>query len=211
MTPIPERARPDDARWAAAYLELATDLVLAGARAKVIARLTDLPVTRISQLYRGLRNRVPPPGPVIQGHARFFAISGKHTPEAWPIQSAIFLSCYEHMGRAVEEPAQRGWQFLAAFNAYLSLTEKLHRSDSIKRLDINQAYALLTHSGFLIQTAAAELQRRECPTCFIQYPVTMSDNPGEQRCPVCAINANWVRLAWQSSPARRHKRPRPGK
>lgn len=208
MTPIPERARPDDPRWAVAYLELATGLVIAGARAKIIARLTDIPLPKISQLYRGLRNTAPPPGPVMQGHARFFAIASKYTPEAWSVQSAILLSCYDLMGKAMEEPAQRGWQFLAAFNAYLSLTEKLHRFDSVRRLDINQAYALLTHSGFLTQTSAAELQRRECPNCLIRYPVVTSEDLGIQRCPVCAINDNLTRLAWQSSPSRRGKRPR---
>lgn len=115
------------------------------------------------------------------------------------------------MGKVLEEPAQRGWQFLAAFNAYLSLTEKLHHADAIKRLDINQAYALLTHSGFLTHSGSEELSRQACPRCLISYPIVMSEDLSSQACPVCAINDNLRRLAWQSSPSRRRKRPRPTK
>jgi hypothetical protein len=211
VTPIPESAKPDDPKWAVSYLELVTGLVAAGARAKVIARLTGVSLPKISQLYRALRGTVPPPGPVMQGHARFFARPSKYTSEAWSVQSAIVLACYDRMGKVLEEPVQRGWQFLAAFHAYLTLTEKLHHTDSIKRLDINQAYALLTHSGFLSQTGAAELQRRECTTCLISYPVVTSEDLSPQTCPVCAINDNLVRLVWQSSPSRRRKQARPPK
>jgi hypothetical protein len=184
---------------------------MAGARAKVIARLTDVPLNKISQLYRALRGTNPPPGPVMQGHARFFAIPSKYTSEAWSVQSAILLSCYDRMGKVLEEPAQRGWQFLASYSAYLILTEKLHHTESIKRLDINQAYALLTHSGFLTQMGGEELRRKECPTCSISYPIVTTEDLSIQACPVCSINNNLLRLAWQSSPSRRRKRARQSK
>jgi len=38
---------------------------------------------------------------------------------------------------------------------------------------IQQAYKLLTHCGFL-EEPTAELERRECPTCLIEYPIVIS-------------------------------------
>ncbi len=99
----------------------------------------------------------------------------------------------------------RGWQLLAAFTVYLGLTEKLHQATAIKRLDINQAYALLTHCGFLAQPGAVDLQRKECPVCLIRYPVAVNEQIDTQGCPVCAMNANSRRLSQQSSPSRRQK------
>ena len=187
-------------------MALANSLVMAGARAKIIVHLTAVPLPKVSQLYRALRGTAPPSGPVLQGHARFFSRPSKYTSESWSVQSAIVLSCYDRMGQVLEEPVQRGWQFLAAFNAYLSLTEKLHQTDTIKRLDINQAYALLTHSGFLTHAANAELQRRQCPACLMNYPILMNQDINTQACPVCSINKNMLRLAWQSSSTRRRNR-----
>ncbi len=140
MKPIPEDARPDDPRWAIAFLQLAHDLVIAGAKAKIIERFTDLPHSRVREMYKALRGIVPPAGPVMQGSARHFAMPSKNTSEASRIQCAIFLACYDRMGKITTSPLQRGWRLLAAFNAYLRLTETLSQTASIKRLDINQAY-----------------------------------------------------------------------
>ena len=77
MIPIPQSAKPDDPRWAYAYMALANSLVMAGARAKIIVHLTAVPLPKVSQLYRALRGTAPPSGPVLQGHARFFSKIGR--------------------------------------------------------------------------------------------------------------------------------------
>ena len=64
----------------------------------------------------------------MQGSARFFAIPSKRTSAAWSIQCAIFLACYERVGKITETPVHRGWRLLAAFGVYLSLTEKLYQT-----------------------------------------------------------------------------------
>ncbi len=203
MIPIPENARPDDPRWAVAFLCLAHDLVIAGAKAKIIERFTELPHRRVREIYKALRGIAPPAGPVMQGSARYFAVPGKNTSEASRIQCAIFLACYDRMGRITTTPVQRGWRLLAAFNAYLCLTEKLNETASIKRLDINQAYALLSHCGFMTRAIDVELQRKECPVCSISYPIVINEQLALQGCPVCAINANCLRLSHQAAPSRR--------
>ena len=199
MNPIPEGASPVDPRWEIAFLDLAHGFVLAGAKAKIISRFTELPLWRIRRMYRALRGTDPPPGPVMQGNARLFAIPSKRTSAEWSIQCAIFLACYERLGELTETPVQRGWRLLGAFTVYLSLTEKLHRTASVKRLDINRAYALLTHCGFMAQTGNVELQRKECRRCLISYPVVASEPLNKQGCPVCAMNANCLRLSKQGS------------
>lgn len=103
------------------------------------------------------------------------------------------------MGKITTVPVHRGWQMLAALTVYQNLTEKLYRETAVKRLDINQAYALLAHCGFLAQPGAAELQRKECPVCLISYPVVTTERSDIQGCPICAINANNIRLSQQTS------------
>jgi len=200
MKPLPDNARPGDPRWAIAFLDLAEGLVMAGAKGKIIERFTNLSHRRVTSMYKAFRGIAPPAGPVMQGSARYFAMPSKRTSTAWSIQCAIFLACYERMGRITKTPVQRGWLLLAAFNSYLSLTENLKETTSIKRLDINQAYALLTYCGFMM-LPAAELQRKECPICSIKYPVVANEGLKTQACPVYTINANWVRLSGQDYPS----------
>jgi hypothetical protein len=201
VTPITADARPGDPRWSVPYLELAEGLVTAGAKAKLIERFTDLPHSRVRTLYQAFRGTAPPAGPITQGSARHFAVPSKHTSESLRIQCAIFLACYERMGKITATPLQRGWQLLAAFNAYRDLTEKI--SATTKRLDINQAYALLTCCGFLALRGEAELQRALCPDCGVAYPIATTEPRAKQGCPVCAINANCLRLARQAAASAR--------
>lgn len=201
MTPILEDARPGDPRWECAFLDLAHGLVMVGAKAKIIERFTDLSHRRIRSMYRALRGMSPPAGPVTQGSARFFAVPTRDTSEAWSIQCAIFLECFERTGRITTMPLHRGWRLLAAFKSYLSITEKLNDAVAVKRLDVNQAYALLTYCGFMTLPESAELQRRQCPVCMIKYPIVASEKLTTQRCPVCAINADDARLNDQASAA----------
>ena len=199
MTPLPEHARARDARWGLAFLDLAHGLVMAGAKAKIVERFTYLTHGRVRQIYKAIKGTAPPSGPIVQGSARYFAVPSKDTSEAWTIQCAIFLACYERMGVITTTPVQRGWRLLAAFNAYMSLTEKLNQTLSVKRLDINQAYALLTYCGFMTPHSGTELQRRQCPICSINYPVVAKTRLEKQGCPVCAINDNCLRLSQQTS------------
>lgn len=152
-------------------------------------------------MYRALRGIAPPSGPVMQGSVRYFTAPSKRTSTAWSIQCAIFLACYERMSKVSSMPVHRGWLLLAAFNSYLSLTAKLHEMTSVKRLDINQAYALLSYCGFLTMPSGAELQLRHCPNCSINYPVATKEAIDGQACPVCAINANCQRLSDQDCPS----------
>ena len=200
MTPILENARPGDPRWAIAFLDLAHGLVMAGAKGKLIERFTDLSHRRVTDIYRALRGMAPPSGPVMQGSVRYFTAPSKRTSTAWSIQCAIFLACYERMGKVTTMPAHRGWLLLAAFNSYLSITAKLHETTSVKRLDINQAYALLSYCGFMTMACGAELQLRLCPNCSINYPVVAKEALDSQACPVCTINANSRRLSNMGCP-----------
>ena len=198
MKSIPENARPGDPRWTIAFLELAQGLVMAGAKAKIIERFTDLTHGRVKELYKVLRGIDPPAGPVVQGSARYFALPSKYTSQASRIHCAIFLACFDHMGKITATPVHRGWRLLAAYRAYWNLTEELTRVTSVKQLDINQAYALLAYCGFMALPNGAELRRMRCPVCSLYYPVVAGEPIDKQGCPVCAINANFLRLSDQA-------------
>jgi hypothetical protein len=206
VTPIPEDARPGDPRWEVAYLELANGLVMAGARAKLIERYTFLSHRRVSTLYQVLRGMSPPGGPTLQGKASSFTRFNLESSAAWSIQCALFLACYDRMATISAIPLQRGWRLLAAFNTYLTFSETPKPGAASKRLDINQAYTLLTYCGFLSPHSDAEIQRRQCPTCSMNYPILASKSPQSQGCPLCATNANLERLAAQASTAARRLR-----
>ena len=174
---------------------------MAGAKGKVIERYTHLSHRRVRTLYQVLRGIAPPAGPVMQGNARYFAIPSKYTSTAWSVQCAIFLACYERMNNITAVPVQRGWLLLATFNSYLTLTEKLHETTAVKRLDINQAYALLSYCGFMTAPNGAELMRTQCPVCLINYPVVVKETVDSQPCPLCTMNANCQRLANRDWPS----------
>ncbi len=168
---------------------------MAGAKAKIVERFTGLPSRRVKAMYKVLLGAPPPAGPVIQGSARFFAVSSKHTSEASRVQCAIFLACFECLGNITATPLHRGWRLLASFNSYLSVTEKLVATTSVKRLDINQAYALLAYCGSITVPHGADIKRKLCDCCSILYPVINEGYREPQRCPICTINANCKRLS----------------
>ena len=172
---------------------------MAGAKARIIERFTNLPHRRITGMYRALRGIDPPAGPIAQGSARHFAVPSKHTSEASRVHNAIFLACFAHNGRITSAPLQRGWRLMAAFNSYVILTAKFVESTDSRRLDINQTYALLAHSGFMEQAGTPEIQRKKCPTCLVSYPIATQEPLAKQGCPVCAINANCWRLSRQAA------------
>jgi hypothetical protein len=199
MNVIPAHAQPRDPRWAVAFLQLAEGLIGEGAKAKLVERFTDMPHSRVQALYRSFAGKSPPAGPIVQGSARAFAVPGKHTSESLRIHCAIFLACYERLGSITAEPLHRGWQLLAAFRSYGAMIGPLGSAGGTRRLDINQAYALLTVAGFLQQPERSELQRARCRECGVAYPVAANAPHVKQGCPVCAIHANCVRLALQGS------------
>ena len=197
--PIPEDARPGDPRYALAFLSLAEGLVRAGAKAKIIERFTSLRHRQVTDMYKALRGTDPPAGPVMQGSAHYFAMPGRKTSEAVRIQCIIFLGCYGSLSRITATPPHRGWLLLTAFNSYQSITTKLHEVTSIRKFDINQAYALLTFCSFLALPNSAELQLRQCTNCSITYPVVAIEPLDNQPCPVCTISAHYYRLAHKTA------------
>ena len=200
--PIPHDAAPSDPRWECEFLSLAHGLVMAGAKTRLVARLTAVSLAKARVLYKVLRCAPAPSGPLVQGSPHFFVRQRGSIPAAWSLQCAIFVGCYERTAELSSTPLQRGWRLLAAFNTYLGLTQALHESSAVKRLDINQAYALLTHCGFL-EAHDPAIRRKECPTCLIKYLVIAHDPPEIRRCPVCTMNAHARRLARQAASARR--------
>lgn len=200
---------PGDPQWDIAFLELAHGLVMAGAKAKLIERLTNLSHRQVSAIYRALRGTSPPAGPTMPTNPGYFAQRSRDTSEGWVVQCAIFLTYYEHMSRITPMPLHRGWLLLASFNSYLTLTACPDDGPVVKRLDINQAYALLTFSGFLGKYVNAALLRKRCPTCLIKYPVLAKPEGSPQGCPMCAIKANHRRLSKQARPAAEQRYLRP--
>ena len=199
LQPIPASATPRDPHWLHAFLTLAQGLVVAGAKAKIIVRFTGFYHSQIKEMYKALRGTRPPPGPIVQASATYFARPSKRSSAATRIQYIIFLGCYSRLSQGMTIPVHRGWLLLSAYNSYLSLTQPLYETTAVKRLNINQAYALLTYCGFMEGSNVAALRMRQCPDCSINYPVTAKDAPDSDVCPVCAISANFQRLAEQSS------------
>lgn len=202
MKPIPDGVCPDDAKWGLAFLQLAHGLVEHGAKAAIIKRYTDLPKVRVTALYKALRDEPPAPGALLQGDPRFFAIPTKHTSASWVLQGAIFLECFDRLTRIADYPIHHGWLLLHAYKSYLNQTQKIVDAvPGVRRLDINQAYALLARVSFLHPKVAKEnvLQREPCVICGTNYLVVTNEEQDHQHCPVCLINQNAERLAEQSS------------
>lgn len=195
MMPIPFDARHDDVRWEPAFLQLAQELIRLYAKPRVIGRFTGLSSRRIRRMYRDWHGAPAPSGPVIQASARFFAIPSAWTSSQWNIECATLIACFEDVGQACGIVPNRGWQLVMAFTAYTNLWQTTDQGRS-RRMDINLAYALLSHAGFL-ESREAELQRRRCPNCMLRFLVVRSIAPERQRCPVCSIDANHQRLAKQ--------------
>jgi hypothetical protein len=203
---MPRSASANDPKWELELLALTQGLIVAGAKVKLIGQLTGVAQRRAKSLHRTLLGAAPPAGPVARGNARFFARPNAHTSAAWSVQCAIFLGCFERIEMIAQTPLHRGWQLLAAYRSYISLTEHLQKATAVTRLDINQAWGLLTHCGFL-SNPRAELQRRLCPDCLVNYLVLSRVSLQKQPCPICSINSNSNRLTdLRAERGRRRKR-----
>jgi hypothetical protein len=201
MKPIPEIGDPLDPSRALAIQELAHALVRAGAKGKLIERLCGLTHGKVSKLYRTICGETPPLGVLALGSAKTYAVQTKSTPAGWAIQSAIFLECYQRMGNVVPFAVLRGWRFLASFRSYLRMTDLLAERTGAKRLDINQAYSLLIHAGFLQRPEVADVRLRPCGKCHFQYVVLTGEEMDTQDCPVCSMNSRFKRLSAQAAVA----------
>lgn len=196
MIPIPSDASIRDARWEPAFLQLAHGLVRLAAKSRVIQRFTGVSARRVSTLYRELGRGRSPAGPMIQGSARFFAIPSSWTSSKWNIQCAAFIACYEEVGKTSRVRLNQGWQLMTAYEAYSASRTASDASAGARKLDVNTAYALLVHAGFL-ESASSELQRVRCDRCMLRYLVVRSMPLRAQRCPMCSIGQNRTRLARQ--------------
>lgn len=205
MKVLPITALPDNPLWEVEFAALNHGLVMAGAKVKLINKLTGISQRRAKLLYQALRSSAPPLGAVGRGDPKFFALANSQTSTAWSIQSAIFLACFERFGAITETKLHRGWHLLMAHRCYLQLTEPLRQSTAVARLDINQAWSLLTHCRFL-EDPRAELQRHVCPECLVNYLVIRRKPLRDQPCPICSINSNSERLSELRTIPRRRKR-----
>lgn len=209
MKPLPIFATIEDPAYTIDILQMAHGLVEYEAKSSIIKHYTDLPSAKISAIYRSIRKHGPAPGSIFRGDAKFFAAQTKNTSLGWTLQGAIFLECYSRMGDLVEYEIHKGWRLLHAFRAYLAQTQKMvDQNPNVKRLDINQAYSLLTKVGFLDPRYqdTSDLRRHACPQCNVQYLVLVDEESDTQQCPVCAMHQNAKRLASQASSTVRRKR-----
>lgn len=196
MTPIPATARLRDAQWEPAFLELAHRLVRRNAKSRLIQRVTGLSARRISRLYREIGQGRSPAGPFIQGSAGLFALPSAGTSAAWNVQCAMFIACYEDIGEAAQMQLNRGWQLVTAYDAYAAVRACSGTPTEGRQLDVNSAYVLLSHAGFL-ESPLAELQRTRCKACMLNYLIVRSVPLSAQACPMCRMSRNYARLARQ--------------
>lgn len=196
MTRIPMGADPADPRWEPAYLDLAHGLVMASAKPKLVVHLTQMPLRRVRELYQALLGKHAPAGPIASASPAFFVLPGSRTSTNWGIQSAAYLSCYDDIAEMSTIPLHRGWRMLEAYRFYLWSTQASMAQRRFKRLDINQAYALLMHCRFL-ESKDADIQRRRCPRCLLEFLVLKRETSIRQTCPVCGIDTHYEHLVAQ--------------
>lgn len=202
MTPIPMDADPRDPRWERAFLDLAHGLVMAAAKPKLVAHLTHMPMRRVREINLALLGKRGSSGPITPAAPAFFVLPSSRTSSNWSIQGAANLACYEDIEELTAMRLHRGWRMLAAYRCYLWSTQPGPGQRRYRRLDINQAYALLTHCHFL-ESKDAEIQRRRCARCMLQYLVLNHAVKARQRCPVCTIDAHHEHLVDQGRRSRR--------
>lgn len=182
-------ADPKDPRWERAFLDLAHGLVMAAAKPKLVSHLTQMPMRRVREINLALLGRRGSSGPITPAAPAFFVVPGSRTSSNWSIQGAAYLACYEDIEELTGMRLHRGWRMLAAYRCYLWSTEPIPGQRRYRRLDINQAYALLSHCQFL-ESRDAQIQRRRCARCMLQYLVLKHAPSARQSCPVCTIDAH---------------------
>lgn len=198
-SPIPESAQHDDPVWTSRFLDLANEMVLVGAKPKLIARYTGLSPKAIADRYKRLTNQPAPPGRLQQTQPKNFAVPHSRGGLDWNLQSAAFASIYLKLERAFVESVNRGWLLLTAYQTYHRLTDPLQRKlPRLCRININNAYDLMTHLRYGISRQGAPLALKDCPDCSASYLIITEIELDHQSCPMCAIQARYARLVENS-------------
>ena len=197
--PIPESAQFDDPVWAGRFQDLANQMVLLSAKPKLISRYTGLTAKAISDRYQRLTGHVGSPGRLPQSQPKHYAIPHSRAGLDWTVQSAAFASIYLKLERAFEEPVNRGWLLVTAFQAYQRLTDPLQRKlPRLCRINFNNAYDLVTHLRYGISRKDAPLALQNCSSCGTSYLVITELELDHQSCPMCAIQARYRLLVENS-------------
>lgn len=196
MRPIPEQLPGNDPTWRADLLVLARGLIVYGAKPKIVRRYTGVTKKDTRDLYLLLHGTPASCGPATQGKATFFttARNGSHgSATSWNIQGSIFLRCYLDIAKLSSQPMNKGWLLLQAFEEYKRQTEKLAQSANIKRLDINQAFALLVLAGGTSVAEYADIGLIHCKHCDREYLVNKTRELATQPCPFETMQKTYKR------------------
>ena len=127
-SPIPEYAKFEDPLWTSRFLDLANAMVLMGAKPKLIARYTGLSSKAIAERYKRLTGQEAPAGRLQQTQPRHYALPHNRGGLDWNLQAATFSSIYLKIEKALDEPANRGWLLLTAYQAYYRLTDAMQQA-----------------------------------------------------------------------------------
>lgn len=197
--PIPESAKFDDPLWTSRFLDLANAMVLMGGKPKLIARYTGLSPKAIADRYKRLTGQEAPAGRLQQTQPKHYAIPHNRGGLDWNLQSAAFASIYLKIERALDEPANRGWLLLTAYQAYFRLTDSLQQAlPKLSRITLNNAYDLMTHLGYGHGRKSAPLALKDCNDCGGSYLVITELELDHQTCPMCAIQKRFSKLVENS-------------
>ena len=194
-SPIPEYAKFEDPLWTSRFLDLANAMVLMGGKPKLIARYTGLSQKAIAERYKRLTGQEAPAGRLQQTQPRHYAIPHNRGGLDWNLQAATFSSIYLKIEKAIDEPANRGWLLLTAYQAYFRLTDSLQQAlPKLSRISLNNAYDLMTHLGYGHGRKSAPLRMKDCDDCGASYLVITELEFDHQSCPMCAIQKRFQML-----------------
>lgn len=191
--PIPANVGYDDPLWAGRFSDLANEMILLGAKPKMVANYTGLNPKVVSDRYRRLTGQEPPGGRMSQAQPKFFV--SRTNGYEFMLQAAIFAKVYLKLEAAMGEPVHAGWLLVTAYQAYLRRTEEVASGTSrINPLTISNAYDLMIHVGFRRRNLTA-IQVKDCSDCGSPYLVAIEVEKDECVCPLCALQARQEQLA----------------
>lgn len=192
--PIPINAEFDDPLWMGRFSDLANEMILLGAKPKLVANYTGLPQKAISDRYRRLTGEDPPGGRMAQTQPKFFCAPNANGFE-FNLQSAIFAKIYIKLEEAMGEPVHAGWLLVTAYQAYLRRTEAIaDEVPRLSRLTLGNAYDLMMHVGFRRRHMAA-IVVKECGDCGSPYLLAAELERESCGCPLCAMQRRQDQLA----------------
>lgn len=193
-SPIPANVDLDDPLWVGRFSDLANQMILLGAKPKLVACYTGLNQKAISERYRKLTGQEPPGGRMAQTQPKFFVASNANGYD-FNLQSAIFAKIYINLEAAMGEPVHAGWLLVTAYQAYLRLTEDIaSQVPRLARLTLGNAYDLMMHVGFR-RRHLATISLKECADCGSPYLVSTEVEKDACGCPLCAMQRRQDQLA----------------